>query len=72
MGASGGILFGWNSSHFVGHVIDKQTFGITVSFTAVQNMDTWHLTTVYGPCTEPARSQFINWFKNHHIADNDN
>jgi hypothetical protein len=56
----------------VGQVIDKQTFGITVSFTSAENMDTWRLTNVYGPCTEQARSQFINWFKNHHMSDNDN
>lgn len=30
------------------------------------------MTTVYGPCTEPARSEFITWFKNHHILDTDN
>lgn len=32
-------------------------------------MDCWLLTTVYGPCTEPARFEFVNWFKNHHIGD---
>lgn len=72
IGASGGILIGWNSSHFVGQVIDKQAFGITISFTSSHNMDNRNLTTVYGPCIEPARSEFINWFKNHHIADSDN
>jgi hypothetical protein len=39
VGASGGILIGWSSSHFLGQVIDKQLFGITVSFTSAQNMD---------------------------------
>jgi hypothetical protein len=41
-------------------------------FTSAQNMDIWRLTTVYGPCTEPARFEFINWFKNHQISDEDN
>ena len=50
MGASGGILIGWNSSHFLDEVIDKHSFGITISFTSAQSMDTWFLTTVYGPC----------------------
>jgi endonuclease/exonuclease/phosphatase family metal-dependent hydrolase len=72
IGASGGILVGWNTSHFRGQVIDKQPYGITVSFTSAQNMDTWNLTTVYGPCIEPTRSTFVSWFKNHHIRDTDN
>ena len=72
VGASGGILIGWNSSHFLDEVIDKHSFGITISFTSAQSMDTWFLTTVYGPCVEPARSEFIAWFKNHHISDTDN
>lgn len=72
VGASGGILVGWNSSHFTGQVLDKQPFGITIYFTSTQNMDIRHLTTVYGPCCDPARSEFISWFRNHHIADTDN
>lgn len=69
LGASGGILICWNSSHFLDQVIDKQSFGITISFTSAQNMDSWKLTIGYGPCTKAARSEFINWFKNHHVAD---
>lgn len=65
-------MIGWNSSHFLGQVIDKQSFCITISFTSAQNLDTWYLTNVYGPCAEPARSEFIAWFKNHYIADTDN
>jgi hypothetical protein len=40
-------------------------------FTSAQNMDVWRLTTVYGPYTEPARFEFINWFNNHQISDED-
>ena len=61
MGASGGILVVWNSSCFVGQVVDKQQFGFST-----------HLTSVYGPCTEPNQSEFINWFRSHNIADTDN
>ena len=43
-----------------------------VSFTLAQNMDTRNLTTVYGPCTEPAHSEFISWLKNHHITYSNN
>lgn len=71
-GASGGILVLWISFHFSGAVIDKEAFGMTIVFTSVQNADSWKLTTVYGPCDEPARSLFIEWFKNHDIADDEN
>lgn len=36
VGASGGILVTWNSSHFSGTVVDKQVFGITIEFTSAE------------------------------------
>lgn len=71
-GASGGILIVWNSSCFVGQVIDKQQFGMTVHFSSVYSSEAWYLTNVYGPWVEPARSEFITWFRSHQIADDDN
>jgi exonuclease III len=53
VGASGGILVVWNSSVFIGDVIDKQRFGITLNFQSSYDNNTWKLTTVYGPCDEP-------------------
>jgi hypothetical protein len=44
----------------MGIVIDKQQYNITFSFHSMHNNETWKLTTVYGPCDEPARSDFIN------------
>ena len=72
MGASGGILVVWNSSCFVGQVVDKQQFGITITFSSTHNSNTCYLTSVYGPCTEQNQSEFINWFRSHNIADTDN
>jgi hypothetical protein len=72
VGASGGILVIWNSSIFTGDVIEKQRFGITLSFKSTHNNDLWKLTTVYGPCEEPDRSLFIDWFRGHVIDDSDN
>ena len=72
MGASGGILIIWNSSIFMGEVIDKQQFGITVRFTSMHNGDSWKLTNVYGPCVEPERSAFISWLRGHNISDDEN
>jgi hypothetical protein len=63
VGASWGILVLWNSSLFTGTVIDKQPFGITISFVSNHTSESWVLTTVYGPCLEPARTDFVNWMK---------
>lgn len=70
-GASGGILVAWNSFVFRG-VVDKQQFGITLSFCSMHNGEAWKLSTVYGPCLEPECTNFINWFQNHEIEDDDN
>ena len=71
-GASRGILVVWIDSVFQGFTIDKTSFGLTISFTSRHNADVWKLTTVYGLCTEPERSNFISWFRDHIIADMDN
>lgn len=47
-------------------------FGITLAFTSIHNSETWRLTSVYGPCEDPARSLFIDWFRGHEIADDEN
>ena len=72
LGASGGILVARNGSYFFGLVIDRQHFAIMIEFTSRHTMESWKLTTVYGPCTEPDRSNFITWFSAHQIADDDN
>ena len=45
---------------------------MTVNFTSIHNNDAWKLTIVYGPCDEPARSEFVNWFCGHDIDDSVN
>jgi hypothetical protein len=72
VGASGGILLVWNSSVFDGTVLDKQRFGITMHFVSIHSGQSWKLTSVYGPCTEPARSEFLSWFRGHVINPDDN
>lgn len=72
VGASGSILVTWNSAIFMGVVLDKQQFGITLSFCSMHSNEIWKLTIVYGPCDEPARSNFISWFRGHDIDDDDN
>ncbi|KAJ1279024.1 hypothetical protein BS78_04G123900 [Paspalum vaginatum] len=58
-GASGGILLVWNSSVFSGVVIKRHLFAITAQFISSHNLCSWKLSTVYGPCTELDRSNFI-------------
>lgn len=36
---------------------------MTMQFTSVHNLESWNLTTVYGPCLEPARTDFISWMR---------
>jgi exonuclease III len=72
VGASGGILLVWNSTVFDGTVLDKQRYGITVHFTSTHTSQSWKLTSVYGPCTEPSRTEFMSWFRGHRVEEEDN
>jgi hypothetical protein len=63
IGASSGLLVAWCSSSFQGTVVEKRSFCITVNFASLHNGDICSLTNVYGPCVEPGRSEFINWFR---------
>lgn len=71
-GASGGILVAWNGSLFDGTVVAVQSFAITVSFSSRMDMNVWNLSTVYGPCTEPDRTTFIDWLRSLDIPDDYN
>ena len=72
VGASGGLLILWCSAIFGGIVVTKLHFRITVNFTSIHNGDVWRLSNIYGPCDEPARSAFINWFRNCEVDENIN
>jgi exonuclease III len=72
IGASGGILVLWNSAIFTGFTVDKLQFALTMAFTSNLSVETWKLTTVYGPCVEPERLEFVDWLKSHNIEDDEN
>jgi len=57
---------------FAPSVIEIKPFAISVSFSSRLDLNIWNLTTVYGPCLEPARSTFVSWLRNLDIQDNDN
>lgn len=62
----------WIGSVFQGTIIDKQNYAMTLSFTSRYNWVVWNLITVYGPCTEPTRFEFLLWFRSLNIQDDDN
>lgn len=61
----------WNRSCFSAEVLIKTGFAMTIKFVSVHNMDTWKLTSVYGPCTEPARTEFVTLMKDIIIQPNE-
>lgn len=69
-GASGGLITGWKSSIFSGHLIFQNNYAITVKLTAQHNNESWYLTNIYGPCTHNGKRDFIRWLK-HFIIPND-
>jgi hypothetical protein len=52
-------------------MIDKQSFAIHLAMTSTHSLTLWNLVVVYGPCRQPARDQFVNWFCNLQIQDED-
>jgi exonuclease III len=71
VGASGGILVCWASSHFSGSIIEKQPFAIKLVMSSTHNLISWTLVVVYGPCRQPARDIFINWLFSQTFNDDD-
>jgi hypothetical protein len=57
----------WNSSVFLGQLIEIQRFSIIVKFTSVYDNAYWELVCVYGPCQGLQRDLFVSWLYNLHI-----
>lgn len=72
VGASGGILMGWNSSIFTGEVKHIMRNAIIVKFTSTHNDQSWTLVTIYAPCQGEEKQQFIQWLNDLQIPDNEN
>jgi hypothetical protein len=72
IGASGGLLTLWSGTTFCGLVVEKEKYCLTVDFLSLHNGDRWTLTNIYGPCVEPDRSIFIDWFRNCDVNDSIN
>ncbi|KAJ1288975.1 hypothetical protein BS78_02G130000 [Paspalum vaginatum] len=72
VGASGGILVGWNGSLLHGQIIHNTSFAVTIKFSSTHNAECWSLTAVYGPCQGPQRDEFVNWLNALHIEEEEN
>jgi len=72
VGASGGILVGWNNSIFTGETIHNNRFAITIKFKSMHNGQSWLLTMVYDPYQGQSRDDFIEWLNNLQIDDEEN
>ena len=70
-GASGGLVIIWNSAVFSGTIVAQESFAVVINFVSTMSNDSWNLVNVYGPCTEPRRSEFVNWLYNLDIQDNE-
>jgi exonuclease III len=72
VGASGGIMILWNSSVFLGQVVEIKRFGIIIDFISNHNNAKWTLVCVYGPCDGIERDNFVSWLYNLKIKPSDN
>ena len=54
----------WNSSFFIGNLIEAKPYGIIVQFKSKHTSKTWSLVSVYGPCQGSARDEFVQWLYN--------
>lgn len=68
-GASGGILVAWKSSIFAGHMVFQNRFAILVEFSSNHNSEPWILSSVYGPCDNEGKGEFMQWFENVQMPD---
>lgn len=71
VGASGGILVGWNSSIFQGEVKETLRNALTIKFTLAHNAQSWTLVSIYAPCQEEQKQEFIQWLNNMQIPDDE-
>jgi exonuclease III len=68
-GASGGLIIIWKSSVFSGMIMHCEPFALSVYFTSKQDNFSWTLLNIYGPCSGDLRDDFVNWFYNLNIPD---
>ena len=69
--ASGGLIVIWNSSLFTGLVMHCQPFALSVHFTSKQAAYSWTLMNIYGPCGGDFRYDFVSWFYDLYIPDDE-
>ena len=66
IGASGVI---WKSASFTGNPVFSNAYALSIEFTSRHNNDYWLLTTIYAPCTQPGKREFLQWFSEIQMPD---
>ena len=64
VGASGGLLTVWNSSIFVGSIVQMNSYAITVKLVCKLDNKTFHVTNIYGPANPAQKLGFVTWLIN--------
>ena len=62
--ASAGMVVIWNSSCFIGNLIEAKPYGIIVKLQSKHTSESWSLVSIYGPCQGSARDDFVQWLYN--------
>ena len=70
--SSGGIITIWNGSLFTGTVIDQSSFQITTKLTCNLSGNVFHITNVYGPCSNEFRDDFYHCLDSIDASNMDN
>ena len=68
-GASGGLLVLWSSRAFDGSVVARDFCGLVINFKSMHSQDSFMLANIYGPCSGPARDDFVAWLFHLDIDD---
>jgi exonuclease III len=69
VGNSGGMMISWHGSKLQGQVIFENEYAQSVEFLSKLTGQKWILTNVYAPCTSQRKLDFLNWFKNISMPD---
>ena len=71
VGASGGSLIVWKGRRFDGELVFQNAFAQSVEFTSLESNAVWYLTNIYAPCTPEGKIEFLEWFSNIDMPDDE-
>ena len=69
VGASSGLLVVWNEVVVSGETLFQNEFSISIKEFCKLSDDQWYLSNIYGPCHAEKREEFLDWFSNIDMPD---